>query len=96
MVGEETKINGRIVQLDTLASVDLTVKTYYNQSENTSRWGRQLTISCTDGYKIVLDASPGVFDGDARPRVEAFIDDVLGALAAPLASPAQGTWSRPN
>ncbi len=96
MAGEETKINGRIVQLDTLASVDLTVKTYYNQSENTTRWGRQLTISCTDGYEILLDASPGVFDGDARPRVETFIDEVLSALAAPLASRAQGTWSRPN
>jgi hypothetical protein len=96
MVGEEAKINGRIAQLDTLASVDLTVKTYYNQSENTSRWGRRLTIRCTDGYEIVLDASPGVFDGDARSRVEAFIDDVLGALATPLASPAQRTWSRPG
>jgi hypothetical protein len=93
-VGEEAKINGRIVQLDTLVSVELTVKTYYNQPENTSRWGRKLTITCPAGDEIVLDASPGVFDGDARPRVEAFIDDVLGALAAPLVS--QGTWSRPS
>jgi hypothetical protein len=93
-VGEGTKINGRIVQLDTLASVELTVKTYYSQSENSSRWGRKLTITCPDGDEIVLDASPGVFDGDARPKVEAFIDDVLDALAAPLVS--QGTWSRPT
>jgi len=78
---EDGKIKGRVVQLDTLVSVNLEVEIDYESDENTARWGRRLTLRCDDGYEIVLDASPDTDTDDVREKIETFIDEALGALA---------------
>lgn len=76
---EDAQISGQILQLDHLVSVDLRVTVDFNPVINRGDWGRVLLIEGAELFR--LDASPGRGLPEKRVEIEAFIDEVLAALA---------------
>jgi hypothetical protein len=75
------RIDGKIVQLNHVSAVDLTVNAHYDTGTQQASTGRRLTIGDPESLDIVLDASPGKFLPDKRKQIESFIDHLLAALA---------------
>jgi len=76
---EVKDIEGKILRLDHITGVDLTVVIHRNSGHVST--GRRLTIGHPDSPDIVLDASPGLFLPAKREQIEQFIDQLLAALA---------------
>ncbi|MGY4650118.1 hypothetical protein [Mycobacterium sp. URHB0021] len=77
MSDEDAQIDGRVIRLDALRDVHLEVPMEYNRWENSSTYGRVLTI---DG-DIKFSSAPGAASADLLSRIEDFIDRVLILIA---------------
>lgn len=77
----DASIDGQVIQLN-VAYVALKVELEADRRNDPAESGRVLTISAPHGDRITLDASPvSVPDSGERAKIEAFIDQVLSAIA---------------
>jgi hypothetical protein len=85
---EDANIEGRVIRLDSLVSVDLEVKVaeydkFTDSTDSTEPPGRVLTVKSAHGEPIKFDATPRSAGADRLKATESFIDAVLAALARP-------------